>query len=300
MLCARETLVTQLLRVIRTCCCVSLCSRRTHNRAPPRRRRRLRGSPISLSRSAIPISLEIAPAIHFNRVRPPIRVSDSVVGLFPFRMFVSFFFCHCAPFPPICFAAHRNPPRSHTDLSSMLYARVRIRTLHGEYPEKGASFVEGAASSNAGSPPMRILTTKPADTSELLISHFLSAREERSSEDIKLAILYRRRRRRTLDSQTRANIDYRPGSFFSSRGDSRYQPGAETFSLTPPPPSLLIMSPRRSSIARSADVFLPMSILREVNWGVARGESKARDFDLVASRLRTLNCREVPDSSARF
>lgn len=126
---------------------------------------------------------------------------------------------YCALFPSVCFAEHRNSSRPHADLSSMLYACVGIGSapgLHGEYPGNGAFFVEAAASSKKGSPPITILTTKPADTSELLIRHFLSASRAAARGEIlggyKISNFISPPPR-PFGSQTRANIDYRVLSY---------------------------------------------------------------------------------------
>jgi len=69
--------------------------------------------------------------------------------------------------------------------------------------------------------------TKPTDMSELLISRFLQPPAARcrgggERRDIKLAILYRHRRA-AVDSQTRADIDYRAG-FLRVQRTPPYEP----------------------------------------------------------------------------
>lgn len=96
------------------------------------------------------------------------------------------------------------------------------------------------------SPSITILTTKPADTSELLIRHFLSTLprgEPLGGYKISNFIPPPPPpTSRPLDSQTRANIDYRPGSFLRTRGDSPRIDRALKLFL--PPSFLLFCLPR--------------------------------------------------------
>lgn len=216
-------LVTQLHQVLR----LSVCVIDTHNRVPPATmpssRCQFRCLTLSmrcdfdLERKT---QREIVRAIHFNRVpkTPSRRFASSIsrpdrhrfadvvliiplsvppclfrgtskFAAFAYRSFFLRSLCVCRHRSPLVFC-RRRPPQFR---------------VHGEYPGNGGFFVEGAASSKTeSSPPITILTTKAADTTELLIRHFLPALPRgRSAEDIKLAILYRSRcRRRRIDDRS--------------------------------------------------------------------------------------------------